>query len=1018
MKKKPMKNGLDLRRVGFIAAAWITSMAFFLVIGMSFSYANASAGNVSAMPDASAQQQDIEITGVVSDEDTGETLPGVSILVKGTTVGTVTDIEGRYHINVSDPSDVLVFSYVGYNPQEITVGDQRVIDVELSVSAVALDEIVVIGYGTQRRGDITGSVSSVSEDDFVRGNVRDAAQLIQGRTAGLRVGVTSGDPTAGSQISLRGITTLVGDASPLVIVDGVPGDLRTVAPEDIESIDILKDGAAAAIYGTRGTNGVILITTKTPDEDVSTIEFHSYIGFQSIARQLDFLTAEDYRSLIAEGRDFNDYGYDTDWFSEVTRSTPFNQTHNLLVQGSSGTSNYTASINYREWEGLFLKSDNTEARMRLDANHSMLDDRLQLNANLIARQQKYWTGGDGSSFNTYVYRQSVIRNPTDRIKDEDGLWQERDKYFYDNPVAYIMETDGQNVLRLMRLSGSATFTPVEDLNMKLLLSNSTSSTTRGFAQTKQHVSTTKYGRNGYASRGTAASDDFLLEFTTDYAFQLEDHRFTALAGYSFQENSWEDYWMQNWDFPTDQYTYNNMGAGNALTRGESPISSYKASSRLIGFFGRVNYNYDDRYLIMASLRREGSSRFGSDHQWGYFPSISAGWRISQESFMDGVLDGNIDNLMMRIGYGVTGIEPGSPYLSLTTLSYGARFYYQGDWIQGLQPGQNPNPDLRWEQKREYNLGIEFSMFNHRFGGSIDIYRRYTSDMLWNFSVPVPPFLFGSMLANVGETENSGIEVFLRAVPVRTRDFEWRTNVSYSTNENRLVSLSDDTYQTDHDFFSAGHTGEPVQEWTHRVRIGGPIGNFWGYKSVDIDENGRWIIETPEGDHIPIDESSPDDKQVLGNGIPKHVLGWNHQFRYRQFDLDVSMRGAFGYQILNFARLFYENPRITHYNMLQSAFDDVYGKRELNNDLAYVSYYIEDGDYWKIDNISLGYTFDVEQLPNIRNARVYVAAQNFFTITGYKGIDPEVNFGGLSPGLDHRDKYPTTKTITVGVNIGL
>jgi TonB-dependent starch-binding outer membrane protein SusC len=1019
-KSELIRNGIKrFNKNGKVLIGAIVFLAMVFVVGLMQVFGTGT-GSIDRMELIKSPnvQQGINVTGVVSDANTGETLPGVSVAVRGTALGTVTDIDGRYTLLVSGPSDFLVFSFVGYTSQEIEVGSQRAINVGLAPAVTALDEIVVIGYGTQRRGDITGSVSSVGENDFQRGNVRDAAQLIQGRTAGLRVGVTSGDPTAGSQISLRGITTLVGDASPLVIIDGVPGSLRTVAPEDIESIDILKDGAAAAIYGTRGTNGVILITTRKAKKGVSIIEYSSYVGIQAVANQLDFLDASDYRRLKAEGRDFIDFGYDTDWFSEVIRANPFNHTQNFLVQGSSEKSDYTASVNFREWEGLFLRSDNSETRMRLDANHSMLNDKLKVNANIISRQQKYWTGGDGYSFDATVYRQALIRNPTDRLRDDEGNWQERAVYQYFNPLAQIMETDGENKLRTMRLSGSILYQPIENLNIKLLLSNSTSSEIRGTAQTKQHNSTTIYGRNGFASRGTSDSEDFLLEFTTDYVVELNNHRVTALAGYGFQERTWENYWMQNWDFPTDLYSYNNMGAGNAITRGEAPISSYKASSRLIGFFGRVNYNYNDRYLVMASLRREGSSRFGADHQWGLFPSLSAGWRVSQESFMEGVLGGNLNNLMLRAGYGVTGIEPASPYLSMTTLNYGARFYYQGQWIQSLEPAQNPNPNLRWEQKTEVNLGLEFSLFNHRFGGSFDVYRRETTDMLWNFSVPVPPFLYGSMMANVGVTENTGVEVFLHGVPVRTQDFQWRTNLNYSTNNNKLISLSDDTFQTAHDFFAAGHTGEPVQEWTHRVRIGGPIGNFWGYKSVDIDENGRWIIEKPDGTRIPIDQSNPDDKQVLGNGIPKHVLGWNHQFSYKRVDLGVSMRGAFGFQILNFARLYYENPRITHYNMLKDAYHDVYGKRELNNDLAYVSYYVEDGDYWKVDNITLGYNFDFQQIDFIRNARVYVSAQNFLTITGYKGIDPEVNFGGLSPGMDHRDKYPTTKTLTVGINLSL
>jgi len=991
-------------------------LVLVLTIGLLPSFGSSSYASTTSETEhvlAIAQQANV-VTGQVTDALSNEPLPGVSVFIKGTTAGTSTDDKGSYTLSVSGPTDVLVFSFIGYETHEETVGTKRIINVSLYTAMTELDEIVVVGYGTQRRGDITSSVASVNEKDFQKGSVRDAAQLIAGRTAGLRVGVTSGDPTAGTEISLRGFSTVYGISSPLVIIDGIPGSLSTVAPEDIESIDVLKDGSAAAIYGTRGTNGVILITTRKAKRNTSTVDYSSYVAVQSIARQLDFLDASDYRRLISEGYDFIDHGYDTDWLSEVTRANPISHNHNLTVMGSSESSSYTGSFNYRETEGLFLKSDNQDYRLRLDATHSMFDNKLKINVNLLTRQQTYWTGGDGYSFNSYVYRQALIRNPTDRPMDDEGNWIERDVYFYDNPSAYIQETDGEFKRKSQRLSGNIIYQPIKDLNLKLLVSKSSNSNATGFYQTKNHVSTTKYGRNGFASRGATNSDDLLLEFTTDYNLELDKHRFTALGGYSYQESMYDNFWMQNWDFPTDNYTYNNMGSGNALIRGEAPISSYRSMNKLIGFFGRLNYNFDDRYLLMASVRREGSSKFGANHKWGTFPSVSAGWRISQESFLKDLEI--LNNLMVRAGFGVTGTEPNDPYMSLTTLSYASRFYYQGEWIQGLTPAQNPNPDLRWEQKQEYNLGLEFALLNHRISGSFDMYKRHTTDMLWWYTVPVPPFLFGSMLANVGETENKGIEALIRLVPVRGKDFEWSTSISYSTNSMKLLSLSNDTYSTDADFFYEGHTGEPVQEYTHRIEIGGSIGNFWGYKSVDIDENGRWIIEKPDGTRIPIDQSTPNDKQVLGNGIPKHVLNWNHQFSYKNFDLDISMRGAFRYQILNFTRLYYENPRVTQYNMLASAYDKVYDKAVLNNDLAYVSHYVEDGDYWKIDNIALGYNFATQNIKHISSARVYVAAQNCFTITGYKGIDPEVNFTGLYPGNDQRDKYPTTRTFTIGVNL--
>jgi len=457
-----------------------------------------------------------------------------------------------------------------------------------------------------------------------------------------------------------------------------------------------------------------------------------------------------------------------------------------------------------------------------------------------------------------------------------------------------------------------------------------------------------------------------------------------------------------------------MQSGDALTRGEATMNSSKSENTLIAFFARGSYNFDDKYLLMASLRHEGSSKFGANHKWGTFPAVSAGWRISREAFMSDI--NFISDLKLRAGFGITGTAPGSSYMSLISLNYGDRFLSNGVWIQGVQPNRNPNPDLRWEKKEEINIGLDFGFFEGRINGTVDFYRRRTNDMLWDYQVPTPPYLYSIITSNVGVMDNHGLEVLIQGTPVVKTDFNWMTGVTYSTNRNKLVSLSNEQFQTTNDFFYAGHTGEPIQQITHIVKIGDQIGNFYGYKSVDIASDGTWIIESAEGEHIPISESDDLDRKVLGNGLPKHYLGWNNSLRYKNFDLEINMRGAFGFQILNFQRMYYENPKIYQYNMLESAFDLVYGKTRLYNDLAYVSYYVEDGDYWKIDNMTLGYTFRLPNRNYVKNARVYASGLNLYTLTGYKGIDPEVNRIGLNPGNDERDKYPTTRTFTLGVNL--
>jgi len=963
---------------------------------------------------------DKTITGTITDGKSKEPLSGATVQVKGTRRGTSTDNNGKFSLSVPDKSTTLVISFAGYSSQEVSIQNlSSGLNIELAKSVATMDEIVVVGYGTQRKGDVTSAIAGVKAENFVKGGVRDAAQLIQGKVAGLSVSTSSGDPTAGTQIQLRGITTLNSNSSPLVLIDGIPGNLNSVAPEDIEAIDVLKDGSAAAIYGTRGTNGVILITTKKlHGESKATVQYDGYATVQTIAKRPDFLTATDYRKYKAEGYAFQDFGTSTDWFKAISR-TPWSQTHNLSLQGGNRNTNYTASVNYRNWEGLFLRSDQRQVTGRVDLNHSMLDGKVKFNLGAISRTRTYWTGADGGSFNGYVYRQAVIRNPTDSIKDYLGNWKEQNVYFYDNPVAYIMETNGQNREKETRLNGSVTVTPIEGLRIKLLLSNVRTDQQRGYSETKKHVSTIKNGRNGYASLGEGNSTDNLLEFTTDYTKSFGRHKITALGGYSYQDYKTEDFYMQNWDFPTDQYSYNRMQSGNALGRGEAVMNSSASSYKLIGFFGRLNYSWDDKYMVMASVRQEGSSKFGANHKWGTFPAVSAGWRVNKEEFMKDV--SFINDLKLRAGYGVTGTVPDAPYTSLISLNYGNRFLYNGTWIQGLSPARNPNPDLKWETKGEYNIGLDFAMFKSRFTGSIDFYKRKTSDMLWNYSVPTPPYLTGTLVANAGTTENKGFEVLLSFNAIQKKDLEWTTTATFSGNSNKLVSLSNDLFKTTTTYVDAGATGEPVQQGTHRTYIGGPIGTFFGYKSVDIDANGKWIIEGADGKPKAMKDAKIEDKKILGNGLPKYYFGWTNTFRYKNFDLSILVRGALKFQILNFQRMFYTDPKVIQYNMLRSAFDKVYGKVRLTDDLAYVSYYIENGDYIKIDNATLGYNLPLKN-KYMHSVRIFAAGLNLLTITGYKGIDPEVSRTGntvdtrLSPGNDQRDKYPTTRTWTLGANI--
>lgn len=985
---------------------------------------------------SSLSNEDKTITGKVTDSS-GSPLPGVSVAIKGTTSGVITDIDGKFQL-VNVPSDAtLIFSFVGMKSQEIKVNAKAILNVILEEESIKIDEVVAIGYGTQRIGDVTSAVISVKSKDFTLGANRDASELIKGKVAGLNITNGSGNPTEQSNIMLRGVSTLKGSAAPLILINSVPGNLNTVAPEDIESVDVLKDASAAAIYGTRGANGVILITTKAGRRNMKPeVNYSSYAAISNFGKKADFIDASDLRQLLKDGirLPYTDEGATTNWLDEITR-TGITQNHNISLKSGNENSNYTASVTYNNQDGVFLRTNNQEMRATFDANQYFFNDKIKINLNFVKGLQRNNTVGEGfrmiadgedvngtkyvrevSSFRREIYRQALIRNPTAPIKNADGSWAETSLLQYYNPLAIIRESNGEAKNEWTRLTTNLTLKPINGWETNLMLSTRRSNGLTGYSESKKHYSNTILGRNGVASKLNINDRSDNLEITSKYDISVDSHRFSVLGGYSYEYNLYEDGYAYNYDFPTDAFSYNNLEKGAALQRGKANMTSDKYDSRLIGFFGRLNYSYANKYNILASLRHEGSSKFGDNYKWGNFPSISAGWTISNETFMKDI--SLINNLKLRAGYGITGVIPNNSYQSLTRLDYEGNFNNDGEWIKGLVPASNPNPDLRWEMSKEVNIGLDFSILRSRLNGSIDVYSKRTTDLLWDYPVPVPPNLFSETLANVGVMSNRGIEISLSGTPIKAKDFEWTTNLTLSHNENMLVSLSNEFYAIDGDFINDGDTGDPISFETHRLEPGRSMGNFWGLKSVDITDDGKWIIETPQGELKTLNTTMYDDKykQYLGNGIPKLNAGWSNNFRYKNFDLNLVLNGAFGFQILNFQRMFYENAN-TKYQMLRSAFDKVYGKSVLKYEQTYVSYYIEDGDYLKLDNITLGYNLDVKKINFLKSIRVYASGQNLFCITGYKGLDPEIDRSNIRwLGNDGRDKYPTVKTFTFGFNV--
>lgn len=958
------------------------------------------------------QQNEVTVKGVVKDAN-GEAIIGASVIEKGNAKnGTVTDLDGNYTLKVKRGA-TLTISYIGYVSKE-TKGGNIILEEDLK----SLNEVVVIGYGTQKKADVTSAVVSVKAEDFTKGNFNDAGDLIKGKVAGLTITRPSGDPGATTQISLRGIATVSGNAQPLVLVDGVPGSLSSVPPENIASIDVLKDASAAAIYGTRGAGGVIIITTKTGQREQRTeVTYNGYVSFSTWAKKADFMTSSDIR---AGKTTFNDEGYDTDWLDAISR-VGVTQNHSISLSGGNAKTSYFGNFTYRKAEGVMKKTGNESMSVAFDMSHWMLNDMLKLNIKVNADQYQYDVNDA-----TTIYRQAVIRNPTSPIWNEDGSYNEGSLLQYWNPVSLQNEQSGKNKSQTVKMTGNLTFEPIKGWQTNLMLSKDQTINRGGYYYTSNHSLqgvNQKGSYSGSASQSGYTSEATYLELTSKFMKNFNNvHRLDALAGYSYSEDVYDEASMWNGNFPTDYFSYYNMGLGSKLTDGQASMSSSKNSSKLIGFFGRVSYGYADRYNILASLRYEGSSKFGDNHKWGAFPSVSLGWNIMNESFMKSTKSW-LNNLKLRAGWGITGVIPGSSYLSLLRYSYnGGNYYRNGKWNKGLKAASNPNPDLKWETAREFNVGIDWSVFNDRLSGSFDYYNKKTSDMLYDYTVPSPPNLYTTTTANVGEMRNTGFELMIKGVPVQTKDWRWETQATLQHNSNKLLSLSNELYQTDNTQWLQG-VGDPVTQYTHRVAVGESLGQIWSLKAVGVSDQGLFLIENPKtGQCAEFYQEMRNDYdnwyEYMGSGIPKFTLGWNNTINYKDFDLSLQCNGQFGYKIINQQRVFYEN-NAHAYNKLKSAADAIGGNRPLSGAQSQVvtSYYIEHGDYFKLSSLTLGYTYTPKKKTYIQNARLYGSVYNVFTITKYKGTDPELGSDNFwTAGVDDRDKYPTVRSFTIGLNV--
>lgn len=980
----------------------------------------------------SAEAQQRTVKGKVTSKDDGA-LPGVNIVLQGTVTGTTTDVNGNYTINVPGPEAVLVFTFIGYNSQSVTVGNRMEVNVELLPSISTLGEIVVTGYGTQKKKEITSSISSVKSDEFNRGNVSTPEQLIVGKVAGLSISKAGGDPNAGYNIRLRGMSTIGANTQPLVVIDGVVGgSLDNVDPSDIESMSVLKDGSAAAIYGTRGSSGVIIVSTKHGKKGTTVVDYNVYGTAEMVAKNTQVCTPAEWRALKTEvNQTYNntigtDFGASTDWFKEIEQ-TALTQVHNLSLSGGSENTTYRASVNYHNGQGILRNTGYNQINGRINLTQKALNDKFTIDLNLGATQRESKNGFADA------FRYASQFNPTAPVRSSDEAYAKYDGYFqqvlfdYYNPVAIVEldKNDGKN--RLLNLSVKGAYELFKGMTLDAFYSVQSSADLNGQYIDKNDYWGNGMNRTGLASRTTNSSNNRLFETTAHWTGNVvPNFNVTALGGYSYQDFSYEGFYAQGGDFLTDEFTYNNLGAALDFKNGKGTITSYKNSNKVIAFFGRINLNISDIWFLTASARYEGSSRFGADNKWGLFPSIGGGVDISKLVNLS-----MFDNLKVRASYGITGADIGNSYLSLIRLGPQGNFFYNGAFVPGYGPVSNANPNLKWEKKGEFDAGFDFSMFKSRLTGSFDYYTRTTTDLLWQYNVPVPPNLYTQAWMNLGELKSSGLELTLTLHAIERPDFSYSVTFtpSYSLS-NTLVSLSG-TYngaELHYGIQDLGDMGSPGQNNTPlwRVQEGKPLGQLLTKVYKSIDENGNFVFEDINNDGKINDQ----DRAITGNGLPKFLFGFGNTFAYKNWDLNVFFRGVFGHDLLNSNRGFFEVPDyISSYNVQKSASKMRSPSGKLLNVSSGVvsSKDVENASFVSLDNFSLGYNFKLPKGGTFNKIRLYAAGNNLFYFTKYKGVDPNPRYSDsapdlgtyhnqLCPGVDRRSEWFRTRSVTLGANI--
>jgi TonB-linked SusC/RagA family outer membrane protein len=962
-------------------------------------------------------------SGVITDAN-GEPLIGVTVMEEGTGNGTVTDVNGRYTLTTTRKNARLKVSYVGYEDQEISPGES----VMLKEDNKMLNEVVVVGYGTMRRKDVTSSITTVKAEDLNKGVFTDPGQMLQGKVPGLIV-TSNGDPNGGSSITLRGASSLrPGEAmSPYYVIDGIPGvDISMVAPDDIESIDVLRDATATAIYGSKAANGVIIITTKSGrrGQERTNVSYAGYVAFDNVLKTLDMATADDIRGYVKANN--IDYAYDggssTDWQKEVLR-TGISHNHSLSINGGSKKTSYMASLNYTNREGVIKSSGMDRLNVRSLITSSVLKDHLDLSVGVNAMYGKHH-GVKMSNEGASVLDAMNYFNPTNAVTNADGSWVEGMGSKNYNPVSLIHENTSEFMWKRMQFIGKATLRIIDGLSWSTNYSYNNRQRTYSAYDSRKTQLDGVSDLKGRATRNTYFGDEHTFETYINFERTFAKlHKLALMAGYSWEEKVSNDgFGLTVHNFFDDKLKWNNLTYAGTIDGIPGVESGVKEKVRNISFYGRASYSYNSKYMLQATIRRDGSSVFGPGHKWGTFPSISAAWNITEEDFMKN--QDIISNLKLRLGYGVSGNALGfGAYSAVRTYGgNGQVFTYNGNNWATLVATKLANPDLKWESTGMFNIGVDYAFLGGRINGSIEWYNKKTKDLIWSYPVSSFIYPFGSINANVGEITNRGVEFSINADVIRNKDFSWNTGLNLSHNKNKVDKLSNDKYKTS--TFSQGDpmvAGVSANGYTQRIIEGEPLGTFYTYEFAGYDDAGKstyYVRDAETGARTGEVTNSPEykDRTITGCAQPKLNAGWNNMFTYKSWSLNMFFTGVFGNDIYNGMRAHYTAPDFFSggKNVLKEFITDRPKTDNLSNIPS--DRFIENGSYVRLQTLTLGYTFN--KLGGwLQSIQLYATCNNVFTITGYKGLDPEINLGGIDPGVDYRwSNYPHTRSMIIGAKI--